>query len=154
MATVNRFEDLQVWQKARLFSKAIFDLTSQGSFSTDFDHKRQLRRAVDSVMDNIAEGFGRGNRNEFVHFLSIAKGSLEESKSQLYRALDRGYMKQSVFDDHYKTADEIAGMIRKLMQYLNQSTIKGSRYQSGNPSSKVEEPEMAYELVIDQESSR
>lgn len=61
-------------------------------------------------------------------------------------------MNQSEFDDHYKTADEIAGMIRRLMQYLNQSSIKGSRYQSGSPSPQVEEPETAYGFVIDQES--
>ncbi len=145
MATIQRFEDLQVWKKARLFSKQIFELAKEGPLANDFDHRRQLQRSADSIMDNIAEGFGRGNRNEFVHFLAIAKGSLEESKSQLYRALDRHYINQKIFDDHYKTAEEIGGMIRRLMQYLNQSTIKGSRYQSAGHSSTLEEDLVNYE---------
>lgn len=144
MATIQRFEDLQVWKKARLFSMQVFELTKERPFTNDFDHRRQLRRSADSIMDNIAEGFGRGNRNEVVHFLAIAKGSLEESKSQLYRALDRDYVDQELFDEQYQKAEEIGGMIRKLMQYLNQSNIKGSRYQSSSKSSTLEEDLVNY----------
>ena len=139
MATVRRFEDLQVWQKARIFSNMVFQLTKD--WNSDPDHRRQFRRSADSVMDNIAEGFGRGTRKEFVQFLSIAKGSLEEAKSQLYRAKDRGYITGDRFDSVFSSAEEISAMIRKLMQYLNRTTIAGSRYKTGDePGNWQEEP--------------
>ena len=128
MATVNRFEDLQVWQKARLLSKAIDSLVKTGGFATDFDLKRQVQRSAGSVMDNIAEGFGRGGRGELVQFLSIAKGSLTETKSQLYRALDKAYLEEIDFQTIYNKADEVGKMIEGLITYLNQSQIKGIKY--------------------------
>ncbi|GAB3704062.1 hypothetical protein GCM10027592_34940 [Spirosoma flavus] len=83
MPTVNRLEDLKSWQKARFLSSNIHQATRDKSFLDDLDLKRQIRRSGGSVMDNIAEGFGRGNRGEFVQFLGIARGSLTEVKSQL-----------------------------------------------------------------------
>ncbi|MGN6163116.1 MAG: four helix bundle protein, partial [Flavisolibacter sp.] len=99
MATIKRFEDLEVWQLARAFANAVFETyTNNVSFSKDFELKNQINASSGSVMDNIAEGFGRGGRNEFINFLSIAKGSIEESKSQLYTALDRRFIAQQKFD--------------------------------------------------------
>ena len=79
-------------------------------------------------MDNIAEGFGRGGRGELVQFLSIAKGSLTETKSQLYRALDKAYLEEIDFQTIYNKADEVGKMIEGLITYLNQSQIKGIKY--------------------------
>jgi four helix bundle protein len=84
MATVERFEDLNVWKKSRLFCNKLNELTSQGSFAKDFELKNQINRSSGSVMDNIAEGFGRDGRSEFIQYLSISKASAAEVKSQLY----------------------------------------------------------------------
>jgi four helix bundle protein len=88
MATIRRFEDLNVWQKARDLSKVIYLKSIKGSFSKDFALKDQINAASGSVMDNIAEGFERDGRLEFIQFLSYSKGSAGEVRSQLYRAYD------------------------------------------------------------------
>ncbi|GAB3246065.1 four helix bundle protein [Larkinella harenae] len=92
MATVQRFEDLSVWQKARLLADAIYQLTQNGSFSKDYEPINQINRASGSVMDTIAEGFGRGSRAEFKQFLGFSLGSISEVKSQLYRAADEAIL--------------------------------------------------------------
>ncbi len=74
MATIKRFEELEVWQKARLLKNKIFQLMNESKLSKDFELKNQMNKSAGSVMDNIAEGFGRGSRNEFIQFLSISKG--------------------------------------------------------------------------------
>jgi len=73
MSSINKFEDIEAWQKARLLSKAIYGYTRQGDFAKDFNLRDQIRRAVISIMSNIAEGFERGSNEEFIHFLYIAK---------------------------------------------------------------------------------
>ncbi len=90
MATIQRFEDLDIWKMARTLAEEVHELyTNHDVFSKDYRLKNQINGSSGSVMDNIAEGFERGGNNEFVNFLSIAKGSLGEVKSQLYRAYDR-----------------------------------------------------------------
>lgn len=126
MPTVNTFEELKSWQKARRLAKEIPEVTRR--FEDDFDLKRQIRRSSGSAMDNIAEGFGRGSRGEFVQFLGIAKGSAEEVKSQLYRALDNIYITKEEFDHLYQQADDVGKLIAGLLKYLNTSDIKGKRY--------------------------
>ncbi|MDR6196200.1 four helix bundle protein [Siphonobacter sp. SORGH_AS_0500] len=145
MATIQRFEDLKIWQKARLYSLSIFELTGSGEFYADYDHRRQIRRSADSVMDNIAEGFGRGSRGEFIQFLGIAKGSLTEVKSQLYRALDRKYLSLQAFEKTYEEADELGKMIAGFISYLSRTQIKGSKYKQVSEKSEVKEPEINYE---------
>lgn len=88
MATILRFEDLEVWQKAREISKYVFLLTNKDNFSRDFSLKDQINRSCGSAMDNIAEGFERDGNKEFINFLTISKGSVGEIRSQTYRAFD------------------------------------------------------------------
>ncbi len=87
MATIQNFEDLKVWQKARALCNEVFSLTSVGAFSKDFGLKAQINRSSGSMMDNIAEGFGRKGNLEFINFLTYSNGSACECKSQLYRGL-------------------------------------------------------------------
>ena len=128
MATIRRFEDLECWKKARELDKEVYAVSSVGKFARDFEIKNQINAASGSVMDNIAEGFDRGGRNEFLNFLSYAKGSTGEVKSQLYRALDRGYIEQQTFERIYEVADSAANLIGKMMQYLNKSNYGGQKF--------------------------
>lgn len=92
MATIQKFEDLEIWQKARLISQKIYPLTFKDPISRDIRLKDQIRGSCGSVMDNIAEGFERGSKVEFVNSLTIAKGETGELKSQLYCSLDNNYI--------------------------------------------------------------
>jgi four helix bundle protein len=128
MTTIRTFEDIEVWQLARQLSKEIYAFTVTGGFSKDFRFKDQINAASGSVMDNIAEGFGRGGRNEFINFLGIASGSLNETKSQLYRALDRDYITQDNFNILYALADLTGNKLGRFMIYLNSTEHKGSKF--------------------------
>jgi len=136
MATLTRFEDLKVWQKARNLCIEIDKTTRKPEFSKDYKLKDQINGASGSIMDNIAEGFERCGRNEFIQFLSIAKGSAGETRSQLYRALDKGYISEEKFRQLYEDTNEISKMLKGLITYLNGADVKGIKYKN-----RVEEPE-------------
>lgn len=129
MAGIQKFEELKVWQKSRELCKAIFLLTKKNDFSKDYSLKDQIRRSSGSAMDNIAEGFDRGGSKEFKQFLSIAKGSMAETKSQLYRALDFQYITQEEFNKNSSGAEEVIKMIGGLMRYLKQTDNKGFKFE-------------------------
>jgi len=119
MGRVERFEDLIAWQKARKLVKESYKITNQGAFAKDFGLRDQIRRASVSVMSNIAEGFERGSRAEFHHFLVIAKGSCAEVRSQLYVALDNEYIIEDQFRSLSNLAEEtsrIIGGLRSAVQ--------------------------------------
>jgi four helix bundle protein len=128
MATIERHEDIQGWQRARELTKFVYAITKQDAFARDFSLKDQIRRAAVSVMSNIAEGFERGGRAEFIQFLSIAKSSTAEVQSQLYVALDQEYVTPEQFDKGYKLCDETMRLIGGFMAYLRKSPIKGAKY--------------------------
>ncbi len=109
-----RFEDLIAWQKARILTGAVYRATSEGLFNKDFGLREQIRRAAVSTMSNIAEGFERGSAAEFSRFLSIAKASCAELRSQLYVAVDVGYLNEAAFDVLIAQADEVARIIGGL----------------------------------------
>ena len=128
MATIERYEDIQGWQKARELTNFVYALTRQKPFARDSGLKNQIRRAAVSVMSNIAEGFERGGRADFVQFLSIAKSSAGEVQSQLYIALDQEYIAPEQFDKGYKLCDETMRLIGGFIAYLRKSPIKGAKY--------------------------
>ncbi len=138
MATIQRFEELICWQKARLIDSHIYKMTRQQGFKQDFSLVDQITRASGSVMDNIAEGFERDGTREFINFLSIAKGSAGEVRSQCYRANDRGYIDEEEFRTIYSLSLDISRRIGNLMSYLRTSGIKGIKF-------KVEEPAPLYQ---------
>src|SRR3990167_4702266 len=96
------FEDLYIWQISRELVNLIYQFTSQKSF-TDFSLKDQIQRAAVSIISNIAEGFERGTKDEFLYFLYIAKGSCGEVRAQLYIALDRKFISQSQLGADFTT---------------------------------------------------
>ena len=145
MATVQQFDELQVWQKARILSKAIWRLTLRSSIAHDFELRNQINGSSGSIMDNIAEGFGRGSRAEFVQFLGYSLGSADETKSQLFRALDRSHLTQEQFDELYQQAIIITKMLVSFINYLNQTTHKGFKRKLTN---SVQEPEPFYQSGI------
>ncbi len=132
MATVKRFEDLEAWKKARLLCNAVYSCTRRREFYRDLALRDQIRNAAISVPSNVAEGFDRGGRKEFIQFLSIAKGSAGEIQAQLYVALDERYLTSTEFKEAYALADETKRIIGGLMRYLQRSPIGGSKYKKEN----------------------
>lgn len=118
MAKIERFEDIEAWKKGRELSAEIYRITSDGKFRRDFGLRDQLRRAAVSIMSNIAEGFERGGDRQFRQFLGFAKGSTGELRSQLYVALDGGFIDERAFDRFYTLATQITRMVNGLMAYL------------------------------------
>lgn len=131
MSTITKFEDLEVWQLARELANEIFEAyTTSEEFSRDYKLKDQINGSSGSVMDNIAEGFERSGRNEFINFLTYSKDSAGEVKSQLYRALDRKYISADKFDRLYEKADTIGKKDGAFINYLNSSEHKGNKFKN------------------------
>ena len=128
MATYESFEELQAWQKARELVNQIYDISKLGPFARDSVLRDQIRRASVSVISNIAEGFERSGTAEFVQFLSLAKGSVGEVRSQLYVAHDQGYLAQEHFNRLMALVSETSRLIGGLMIYLRKSGIKGNKF--------------------------
>jgi four helix bundle protein len=120
MAKIERFEDIQVWQKARKLVNEIYVVTNEGRFVKDFGLKDQVRRAAVSIMLNIAEGFARKTNREFSQFLVIAHGSAAEVQSALYIAHDQNYINRKQFENLYKITDETSKMIMGFSNYLRE----------------------------------
>ena len=123
-----KFEDLIFWQKARELAKMIYTLTKNNPFSQDFGLRGQIQRSSVSVMSNIAEGFGRGSNVEFLQFLFIAKGSVSEVQSQLYVALDSGYITENEFRKAYNLCDEIIKIMTRFIMKIKESGKVGIKF--------------------------
>jgi four helix bundle protein len=111
---IERFEDLLAWQKARVLTARIYCMSAVGSMVKDYGLKDQIRRAAVSIMSNIAEGFERGKPGEFHQFLSVAKASCAEVRSQLYVALDAGHLSEGEFGPTMTLAEEVGRIIGGL----------------------------------------
>jgi four helix bundle protein len=118
---IENFEDLRVWQRGIELTKQIYLTTSQGEISKDFGLKNQLRRAAISVPTNIAEGFERRSRKEYVNFLNIAKGSAGEIRSLLRIAIEVGYLEEKTYLQLYSQAKELSRMLASQIKAINQS---------------------------------
>lgn len=124
-----RFEDLEVWQKARELIRDIYKLTVGQKFSKDFGLKEQIQRSAVSIMSNIAEGFERKTAKEFIQFLYIAKGSSGELRSQLYVAYDLGYSTDEDFNKCLSKSEQISKSIGGFIKYLKFSNLKSLNLQ-------------------------
>ncbi|MDE3066528.1 MAG: four helix bundle protein [Verrucomicrobiota bacterium] len=128
MATARQFEELEVWQQARQLVGAIYGATRPRAFHQDFGLREQIRRAAVSTMSNIAEGFERGTRKEFIQFLNIAKDSNGKVRSQLYVASDQRYITEKEFSALHDAAAllsrKLSAFVRYLSGYAENSRVK------------------------------
>jgi four helix bundle protein len=130
---IERFEDLEIWKEARELCKIIFFLTEKGPFCRDFKLRDQIKASSGSVMDNIAEGFERDGNKEFVQFLSVAKGSCGETRSQSYRAYDYQYIDEETLLELISCSTSLSKKISSFMSYLKKSEYKGSKFHISEP---------------------
>lgn len=128
MASIEKFEDIEAWQKACELTREIYRVTNRGTFAKDFGLRDQIRRASVSIMSNIAEGFGRGGNREFIQFLSMAKGSVSEVQAQLYVAVDAGYLTKDQFQQLYSLSQSTGNLIGGFIRYLTKSADKGVKF--------------------------
>lgn len=128
MSKINRFEDLEIWQKSRCLCNEIYILMTETGLCKDYALKDQLNGSSGSVMDNIAEGFERGGKREFIQFLYISKASAGEARSQLYRVLDRKYITEEKFNELFASILEISKQISKFIDYLKKSDFRGDKF--------------------------
>lgn len=128
MSKVNRFEDLEVWKIGRLVARETWMLTREDKWKHHFVIINQILRSSGSIPDNIAEGFEREGNKEFLQFLSIAKDSCGEYRSQLYRALDRELLDSTEFLRKKDQAEMLSGKISRLMASIRRSDFTGSKF--------------------------
>ena len=115
---IERFEDIQGWQEARNLTKKIYELTNRLPFKRDQGLRRQIQEASVSIMANIAEGFDRQAKREFIKFLYYASGSGSEVQSHLYVALDQKYISETEFQETYKQVRKTKSLINGFIKYL------------------------------------
>ena len=137
MASIKRFEEIKAWQKARELVNAVYAVTQEGAFARDFGLRDQIQRAAVSVMSNIAEGFERSGNQEFTQFLYVAKGSCGEMRSQLYVAVDQGYIAEKEAEQLLLSLKRLSSMIGSLINYLKRSGMKGAKYNGSKLSDEV-----------------
>lgn len=114
MAKIERFEDLVAWQKARELRRAVRQATAGPQFRHEVDFRSQIRRAALSVMSNVAEGFERGSRADFAHFLVMSKASCGEVRSLLYAGIDDGLFDKQTFDSLHSQTEEVGRIVGGL----------------------------------------
>ena len=120
MSKIERFEDIEVWQKARKLNHIVYvDIAKVLDKNKEFSLSDQIKRASVSIMANIAEGFARKSNKEFSRFLYISHASAAELQSHLYSALDIGLIKKDVFDKAYVSIDEVSKMLSGFIKYLD-----------------------------------
>ena len=128
MATIKRFEDLEIQQDARRLSKEIIFISKNTDLNKDFKFNAQIKDSSGSVMDNIAEGFERNGNIEFRQFLSIAKGSAGETRSQLYRVFDNDYINEEKLNYLVIEYEKLSVKIHNFITYLNKKDFKGTKF--------------------------
>ncbi|MCC7465591.1 MAG: four helix bundle protein [Saprospiraceae bacterium] len=119
MKIITRFEDLECWKAARILAKSVYQISQSGPLANDWVTRSQFRRAALSIMNNIAEGFGRFSSKDSVRFLDIAKASCNEVKSMLYLFEDIDYLPVETFQQLHRELDTAAKLTNGFTRYLN-----------------------------------
>ena len=128
MATIRKFEDLEIWQLARQLSQQVLFISKNTELKNDYRFKDQIKASSGSVMDNIAEGFERDGNVEFRQYLSIAKGSFGEVRSQCYRLFDSEYIAEEKMVELVTECEQISKRIANFISYLNKKDFKGNKF--------------------------
>jgi len=128
MAHYNSFEELEIYKLARKQCNAVWNLIISTTLGQDFKLRDQINGSSGSVMDNIAEGFGRGGNKEFINFLSFARGSCSETKAQFHRAFDRNHIDKENYEELINETQNLIDHISKFMNYLKKSEKKRSKF--------------------------
>ena len=128
MATIRRFEDLEIWQLARKLAQQVIFISKNTDLKNDYRFKDQIKASSGSVMDNIAEGFERDGNLEFRQYLSIAKGSAGEVRSQSYRLFDSEYVSEEKLNDLIIECEHLSKKIANFISYLNKRDFKGTKF--------------------------
>lgn len=129
MATYTNFEDLEVWKLSREYCSEIYEIIETTSLKNNWKLRDQIDGASGSIMDNIAEGFERGGTKEFIQFLGFSKGSCGETRSQLYRVFDRGFIDENKLKYLVTKSQQISKQINGFIKYLKQTDIKGYKFE-------------------------
>ena len=130
MATIQKMEELEIWQLARKIYQKVSKITDRMKKNHDYRFAEQIKSAAGSIMDNIAEGFERNSRLEFVNSLGVSKGECGELKSQLYRSLDDRYIDDKEFQELYTETETEVKKIASFMIYLNKSNVRGLKFKN------------------------
>lgn len=138
MATVQKFEDLIAWQRARELTRFVYDISKYRNFEMDKGLQDQIRRASVSVMSNIAEGFDRATKFELINYFYIAKGSCGEVKSQLYISLDNGYIDMSKFRYGIGICDECSRLIQSFIYKVKSGGKEGLQFKREKTKRQLE----------------
>jgi four helix bundle protein len=125
--TIRSFEDIEAWQEARSLAVKIYDASNRGKFTSDFGLRDQIRRASVSIMANIAEGFGRGGKAEFLRFLRISRASAVETQSHLYIAVDLGYLTTEEFETLRNQTIKVTRLVGGFINYLSNHAEPNNR---------------------------
>lgn len=128
MAHHQSFESLEVYKEACKFCDSIWEIIVSSSLNKDYKLREQINGSSGSIMDNIAEGFGRGGNKEFIMFLSYSRGSCCESKSQLLRCFRRNHINETTFNKLNTDAENLINQLSKFINYLKSSNRKGSKF--------------------------
>jgi len=128
MAIINRFEDLDISKLSRILCQDIFEIIENTNLKNNFKLSSQIDGSSGSVMDNIAEGFERNGTKEFINFLSIAKASCGETRSQLYRVFDRKFIDEQKFIDLKEQTELLSKKIGSFINYLKNTEVKGTKF--------------------------
>jgi four helix bundle protein len=139
--TVERFEDLQVWQEAREIVKVVYGLTKKFPRKELYGLADQIQKAAVSTMSNVAEGFESGTNKQFINFLYTSKGSNGEVRSQAYVALDLGYISQVECDDLIKRCNILSRRLYNFIEYLKHTPFEGPKFRESGPVWYIDEPE-------------
>jgi len=136
LGQIKKFEDMDIWQDARMLAKDCYDLSLIAKKEMDYDLMNALPKTSASIMDNISEGFGRGGNREFIQFLSISFASCLELKSQLYRISDRPYFKEPI-EPMLDRLDSLKNRINGFIVYLRQSETKGYKFKEDSDTYQI-----------------